>query len=501
MDPEQIYYKSTRSNDAGITSAQAIVKGMAPDGGLYVPEAMPSLDMPVCCYSGMDYPELAYKIMSRFLTDFTEDELRQCIMKAYDEKFDTPLVAPVVKAHDVFFLELFHGATCAFKDMALSLLPHLLTLAVQKAGTNRETVILTATSGDTGKAALESFSNVPGTKIIVFYPSKGVSLVQERQMITQEGANTFVCAIEGNFDDAQTGVKEIFGDMDLNKKLDANNMMFSSANSINIGRLIPQVAYYFNAYIRLLEKGEIAENEEINIVVPTGNFGNILAAYYAKTMGLPVNKLICASNENNVLYDFINTGVYNRMRELKLTMSPSMDILISSNLERLIYELCDRDPVKLSGLFSELANKGVFEIDEEMKEKLSDFWGGYATEKQTLNAISEVYRNHNYLIDTHTAVAYYVYREYAESTSDRTKTVIAATASPFKFPGSVIKAISNNPSEYSGLDEFGLLEKLSLLTGIEVPAPLRGIGSKKILHNNYCTIDSMKDFVTRSLGI
>lgn len=501
MNQEQLLYRSTRSDSEKITSAQAIARGIATDGGLYVPENIPALNMPLCRLAGTDYRGLAYNILSLFFTDYAEDELRSCIKKAYDEKFDTPLVAPVVKVGDVFFLELFHGATCAFKDMALSLLPHILTLAAEKSGNNGQIVILTATSGDTGKAALESFSNVSGTKIIVFYPSKGVSLVQERQMTTQEGVNTFVCAIEGNFDDAQTGVKNIFNNLEFNKKLAEHNMMFSSANSINIGRLVPQIAYYVNAYIKLIEKGEIAEDEEINIVVPTGNFGNILAAYYAKGMGLPVNKLICASNENNVLYEFINTGVYNRMRDLKFTMSPSMDILISSNLERLIYELCDKDTEKLSGLFSDLAQKGVFEINWEMKEKLSDFWGGYATEQQTLDAISGAYNNYNYLMDTHTAVAYFVYREYVESTSDRTKTVIASTASPFKFPGSVIRAISSNPSEYSGLDEFYLLEKLSDMTGLEIPAPLKNIGSRKILHNNHCSAEGMKDFVKTSLGI
>ena len=496
-----ILYTSTRNNQEKITSAQAIVKGIAPDGGLYVPEQIPSIDKPFSELVKMDYRQLSFYIMSKFLTDFTSEELDFCISRAYDEKFDNALIAPLVKVDNMFFLELYHGATAAFKDMALSVLPYLLTTAAKKTAIDKDIVILTATSGDTGKAALESFSNVQGTKIIVFYPNKGVSLIQERQMTTQQGNNTFVCAIEGNFDDAQTGVKNIFNDKDFNELAEKKNYLFSSANSINIGRLIPQIVYYVHAYLRLLQTGEIVEGEEINVVVPTGNFGNILASYYASQMGLPVSRFICASNENNVLYDFINTGVYNKNRQLKLTVSPSMDILISSNLERLIYDLCEKDCLKLVELFDSLAKTGTFSIEEAMKDKLVAFWGGYATEAQTFKAIKQVYQENKYLIDTHSAVGYFVYKEYLESTSDRTKTVIASTASPFKFPGSVLKAISNDFSAYENLDEFEILLKLSEATGLQIPKPLKGIGEKHILHNNICSIPDMKQFVAKVLGL
>jgi threonine synthase len=496
-----VLYASTRSDTEKITSAQAIIKGIAPDGGLYVPERIPAIDVPFSDLVKMNYRQLSLYVMSRFLTDFTSEELEFCISRAYDEKFDNALIAPLVKIDSVFFLELYHGATAAFKDMALSVLPYLLTTALKKGGIKKEIVILTATSGDTGKAALESFSNVTGTKVIVFYPNKKVSPIQERQMTTQEGTNTFVCAIEGNFDDAQTGVKNIFSDEDFNELAGKKNYLFSSANSINIGRLIPQVTYYLHAYLRLLQAGEIKEGEEINVVVPTGNFGNILASYYAKEMGLPVRRFICASNENNVLYDFINTGVYNKNRKLKLTASPSMDILVSSNLERLIYDLCEKDFSKLAGLVDSLAKTGTFSIDESMRDKLVSFWGGYATEAQTFEAIGQAYREHQYLIDTHTAVGYFVYKDYLESTSDRTKTVIVSTASPFKFPKSVLKAISGDYSAYENLDEFEMLLKLSEITGLKIPKPLLGIGEKQILHNSVCSIADMKQFIALTLAL
>jgi threonine synthase len=496
-----ILYTSTRSATEKITSAQAIIKGIAPDGGLYVPERIPVIDVSFSELVKMDYRKLSLYVMSKFLTDFTPEELDFCISRAYDEKFDNTLIAPLVKVDNMFFLELYHGATAAFKDMALSVLPHLLTTALKKIGLKKEIVILTATSGDTGKAALESFSDVMGTKVIVFYPNRRVSPIQERQMTTQEGKNTFVCAIEGNFDDAQSGVKNIFSDMDFNELAGKKNYLFSSANSINIGRLIPQVAYYVNAYMRLLQSGEITEGEEINVVVPTGNFGNILASYYAREMGLPVRRFICASNENNVLYDFINTGVYNKNRKLKLTVSPSMDILVSSNLERLIYDICERDSSKLAVLFDSLAKTGTFSIDEAMKDKLVPFWGGYATETQTFDAIGQAFREHKYLIDTHTAVGYFVYKDYLESTSDRTKTVIASTASPFKFPGSVLKAISSDSSAYENLDEFEMLVKLSEISGLKMPKSLEGIGEKQILHDSVCSIRDMKQFIAEVLGL
>ncbi|HEX7561216.1 MAG TPA: threonine synthase [Candidatus Humimicrobiaceae bacterium] len=501
MKENDILYTSTRSDTEKITSVQAIIKGIAPDGGLYVPERIPAIDVPFSELVKMDYRQLSFYIMSKFLTDFTPEELDFCISRAYDEKFDNALIAPLVKAGNMFFLELYHGATAAFKDMALSVLPYLLTTALKKSGIKKEIVILTATSGDTGKAALESFSGVAGTKVIVFYPKGKVSPIQERQMTTQESKNTFVCAIEGNFDDAQTGVKSIFSDRDFNELAGRKNYLFSSANSINIGRLIPQVAYYVHVYLRLLQSGEITEGEEINVVVPTGNFGNILASYYAREMGLPIGRFICASNENNVLYDFINTGVYNKNRKLKLTASPSMDILVSSNLERLIYDLCERDSSKLAGLFDSLAKTGTFSIDESMRDKLASFWGGYATEAQTFEAIGQAYREHKYLIDTHTAVGYFVYKDYLESTSDKTKTVIASTASPFKFPGSVLKAISGDFSAYENLDEFEMLSKLSEITGLKIPKSLQGMAQKQILHDSVCGIGDMKQFIARTLAL
>lgn len=499
---QELFYKSTRGSVDHVSSSQAIISGIAKDGGLYVPSSFPSINfLTLNKLLELNYKELAKFILSAFLSDYANDEINFCVEKAYDEKFDTPEIAPLKKVGDVFFLELFHGATAAFKDMALSILPYLLIKATNKTSLKKEIVILTATSGDTGKAALESFSNVEGTKIIVFYPNNGVSLIQERQMITQEGNNTFVCAIEGNFDDAQTGVKEIFNDSQLNKLLEEKNYIFSSANSINIGRLLPQVVYYIYAYLKLVSCKEIEIGQEINILVPTGNFGNILAAYYAKKMGLPVQRLICASNENNVLYDFINTGIYDKRRELKLTISPSMDILVSSNLERLIYDISDCNSEYLKNLYNDLNSKGYFKINEEMKEKMASFWAGFATEEQTLNAINKAYYDYNYLIDTHTGVGFHVYNEYKEMTNDKVKTVITSTASPFKFPASVLKAIDKNFDKYKKLNEIDMLQKLSNFTGIEIPKALKGIDTKKILHNNKCEVSEMKDFVKKVLNI
>ena len=381
-----LFYRSTRDDSVRVTASQAILKGLAPDGGLFVPESIPSLDKSLEELSKMSYKEVAYEVMKLMLDDFTEEELKNCIDKAYDSKFDTEEIAPLVKAEGAYFLELFHGATIAFKDMALSILPHLLTTSAKKNDVKNEIVILTATSGDTGKAALAGFADVPGTKIIVFYPKGGVSHVQELQMVTQKGENTSVVAIHGNFDNAQSGVKAIFEDKELAAELDAKGYQFSSANSINIGRLVPQVVYYVYAYAKLLENEEIQAGEEINVTVPTGNFGNILAAYYAKQMGVPIAKLICASNDNKVLFDFFQTGVYDRNREFILTSSPSMDILISSNLERLIYKIAGADAAKDVTLMQNLAAEGKYEITDEMKAQLKDFYGNYASEKETAEA-------------------------------------------------------------------------------------------------------------------
>ena len=370
-----LLYQSTRNTDETVTASAAILKGLADDGGLYVPQSIPTLDVDLAALSKMSYQEIAYEVMKLFLTDFSEEELKDCIKKAYDQKFDTPQIAPVREANGTWYLELFHGSTIAFKDMALSILPHLMTTAAKKNQIKEEIVILTATSGDTGKAALAGFANVPGTKIIVFYPKDGVSAVQEMQMITQKGNNTYVIGIEGNFDDAQTGVKKIFGNKQLAMELKEKGYRFSSANSINIGRLVPQIVYYVYSYVELIRKGVLKEGEELNVVVPTGNFGNILAAYYAKEMGIPIHKLICASNENKVLYDFFTTGIYDRNREFILTTSPSMDILISSNLERLIFKIAGEDAKKNQSFMTSLKETGCYQITPEMKKRLSDFVG------------------------------------------------------------------------------------------------------------------------------
>lgn len=487
-----IFYQSTRESSTKVLSSEAIVRGICEDGGLFVPNLLPKLDKKLDELKSMNYRELAFYIMSKFFTDFKEDELKECINKAYDDKFDTTVIAPLVKKTDVNFLELFHGPTIAFKDMALSILPHLLKTAAKNLNIDKEIVILTATSGDTGKAALEGFANVEGVKIIVFFPQDGVSEIQRMQMLTQEGENTYVVGVKGNFDDCQTGVKNIFNDREFNKRLDDNNIVFSSANSINIGRLVPQIVYYFYSYIGMCNSGEINTGDKINVVVPTGNFGNILAAFYAKTMGLPINKLICASNENNVLYDFINTGVYDKRRELKLTISPSMDILVSSNLERLLVSLNDGNREEIKNLMDSLNNKGIYEISDKMRKGLESFYGGYSTEKETYNTIKEVFETDKYLIDTHTAVAYSVYEKYKKETQDNTKTVVISTASPFKFTRSVMQAIDERYDEFT---DFELIDKMSKLSGIKVPVAIKDINKRKIRHSRICEITDMKSVV------
>jgi len=493
-----LYYKSTRSSKEKILPSRAIVNGIAGDGGLYIPSSFPKIDKPFLQLKEMDYRQLAFYIMKKYLTDFSDEELKSCVDSAYDAKFDSPLIAPLTKAGEVFFLELYHGLTLAFKDMALSILPHILKVSVSKLNIGKDIIILTATSGDTGKAALEGFANVDGTKIIVFYPKEGVSQIQERQMTTQEGNNTYVIAIEGNFDDAQTGVKRIFNDKEFNRILNNNGYMFSSANSINIGRLIPQIVYYIYAYVKLLKLGEISSGEKINVVVPTGNFGNILSSYYAKKMGLPINKFICASNENNVLYDFINTGIYDKQRELKVTSSPSMDILISSNLERLLYDLCDNDAGMVNGLIGELNKSGRYEINSKMKNKLGNFYGEFTTDSETIEAIREVFKDFNYLIDTHTAVGYDVYKKYIKATGDKTKTVIASTASAFKFPESIIGAID---SKFRVSDKFALIERMAEITNKTIPKGIKDIGRRKILHNTVCKQEQMKSVISEILDL
>ncbi len=493
-----LFYRSTRNDNVKVTASQAILKGLAADGGLFVPESIPTLDKSLEELSKMSYADVAYEVMKLMLDDFTEEELRSCINKAYDSKFDTTEIAPIVKADGAYFLELFHGSTIAFKDMALSILPHLLITSAKKNNVKNDIVILTATSGDTGKAALAGFADVKGTKIIVFYPKNGVSPIQEKQMVTQKGDNTYVIGINGNFDDAQTGVKNIFGDKELEKVMNEAGYQFSSANSINIGRLVPQIVYYVYAYARLLAKGEIKAGEKINAVVPTGNFGNILAAFYAKNMGLPINKLICASNENKVLYDFFSTGTYDRNREFILTTSPSMDILISSNLERLIYRIAGNNAEKNAELMKSLKDTGKYEVTPAMKEQLGDFYGNYATEAEDAATIKKIYENDNYIIDTHTSVAATVYEKYKKETGDETKTVIASTASPYKFTRSVMNAID---TKYDTMSDFELVDELCKLSNVKVPQAIEDIRTAPVLHDTVCEVNEMCDNVKRILGI
>ncbi len=494
----EVLYRSTRGGAESVKASQAILKGLPDDGGLFVPDCIPVLDKSLEELSKMSYQEVAYEVMKLFLTDFTEEELKNCINRAYDAKFDTEEIAPLVEAQGTYYLELFHGSTIAFKDMALSILPHLLTTSAKKNNIQNEIVILTATSGDTGKAALAGFAEVEGTRIIVFYPKNGVSPIQEKQMVTQKGENTFVVGIHGNFDDAQTGVKKIFGDKELAAEMDQKGFQFSSANSINIGRLVPQIVYYVYAYVKLLAEDRVTEGEKINVVVPTGNFGNILAAFFAKNMGLPIAKLICASNENKVLYDFFSTGVYDRNREFMLTTSPSMDILISSNLERLIYRICGNDAEKNAAFMRQLSETGKYEITEEMKHQLDEFYGNYADEAETAKAIKDLYEDCGYVIDTHTAVAASVYKKYVAETKDETKTVIASTASPYKFTTNVLGAID---AKYNELSDFEQVDELAKVANVTVPNAIEEIRNAPIRHKNVCEVNEMKQVVKNFLGI
>lgn len=491
-------YVSTRNNKLNATASQAIANGISKEGGLFVPENIPNLcaaDFEALCK--LDYKGRAKYILKYFLTDFSEEEIDYCVSGAYTASFENDEPAPIAKlGKNINMLELWHGPTCAFKDLALQLLPYLLTTAANKVNFGKETVILVATSGDTGKAALEGFADVENTKIIVFYPSDGVSPMQKLQMDTQVGENVYVCAIKGNFDDAQTGVKKIFTDKTIIEKLGNANKLFSSANSINWGRLVPQIIYYVSAYCDLINN-ENLENG-FNVVVPTGNFGNILAAYYAKVMGVPINKLICASNANNVLTDFINTGVYDRNRSFYTTISPSMDILISSNLERMLFELSGKDSDKVAALQAELAEKGIFEIDDTMKAQVKElFYGGCCDDEKTISTISKVFKEYGYLADTHTAVALAVYEDYLKATGDDIPVVIASTASPYKFAKSVLSAIGEELSE----DEFAVLKKLSDKTKTEIPAPIKNLEKATVRFKNIAEKQDMPEVVLNYLGL
>lgn len=493
-----LMYSSTRNHNSRVTASQAILQGLSRDGGLYVPERIPALNKTLDEMARLDYKGLAYEILKLFLTDYTEEELKYCIESAYDDKFDTPVIAPLSRVGHAYYLELFHGATIAFKDMALSILPHLLKTAAKKNNINDEIIILTATSGDTGKAALAGFADVKGTQIIVFYPKNGVSPIQEKQMVTQKGSNTHVIGVHGNFDDTQSGVKAIFNNRELADRMKENGYRFSSANSINIGRLLPQIVYYVHAYVSLYRDGRISKDEKINFVVPTGNFGNILAGYYAKSMGLPINKLICASNENKVLFDFFTTGIYDRNREFILTTSPSMDILISSNLERLIYHASGNDDTWTAGLMKSLAEKGRYEVTQKMRDNMQDFLGGYASMSDTQEIIRKTYTEHGYVMDPHTAVAAHVYEKYWNETKDCSQTVIISTASPYKFSECVLEAVHVGGIPSDDYEQAALMEKIS---GTGMPRAIKELRNAQILHKKVCKADKMQAEVEEILKI
>ena len=494
-----LVYHSTRNSEETATASEAILKGLTSDGGLFVPDSIPKLNVALEDLTKMSYQEIAYAVMKEFLTDFTEEELKTCINNAYDSKFDTEEIAVTKKVDGAYYLELFHGATIAFKDMALSILPHLLVTSARKNNVKNEIVILTATSGDTGKAALAGFADVPGTKIIVFYPKSGVSPIQEKQMVTQKGDNTYVIGIKGNFDDAQTGVKKMFSNKELAKVMNDNGFQFSSANSINIGRLVPQVVYYVKAYADLLKQGALKAGEPMNVVVPTGNFGNILASYYAKQMGIPIGKFVCASNKNKVLFDFFETGKYDRNREFYVTTSPSMDILISSNLERMIYRIAGNDAKQCAKFMAALTKDGEYVITDAMKAELSEFFGAFGSEEETAVKIKEVYDKEGYVMDTHTAVAAVAYDKYKAATGDdKTPTIIASTASPYKFTRSVMDAI--DPA-YDAEDDFELVDELNKVSKTEIPKAIEEIRTAPVLHDTVCETVAMEDEVKKILGI
>ena len=493
-------YNSTRDSGCIVTAAQAIAQGISQEGGLFVPETLPVLSREdLEKMVGMSYNEKAKMVLSRFLTDFTSEELDYCVDNVYnDRKFDSANISEISRVGEsAYLLELWHGPTCAFKDMALQLLPYLMTTSSRKTAPDKEIVVLVATSGDTGKAALEGFADVPHTRMLVFYPENGVSEMQKLQMTTQSGENVSVCAIKGNFDDAQSGVKKIFTDPVIEAELAKNGQMFSSANSINWGRLVPQIVYYIAAYTTLVEQGEIAMGETVNVTVPTGNFGNILAAYYAKLMGLPVGKLICASNRNRVLTDFIRTGVYDRNRDFYTTTSPSMDILISSNLERLLYQLCGKDDAVIRDWFGKLASEGKYTVSDSVKEKLqADFWGGFCDDEQTAATIRKTFEDYGYLCDTHTAVAVKVYQDYTAETGDKSKCIIASTASPYKFNDAVLTAISD---EEIPADPFEQAEMLSRISGTTPPASLMELKTKKVRFTDSVEKEQMVEKVKEML--
>lgn len=485
-------YISTRGGVDAITGGQAVIKGIASDGGLYVPTEIPKLAYPLERYSSMTYKQIAASVLGQFFPEFTSDEMKMAVDKAYDGKFDVPELVELKKVDDMYLLELFHGPTLAFKDMALSFLPELMNLSLQKEGKNGKIIILTATSGDTGKAALAGFKNKDGISIMVFYPEDGVSDLQRLQMTTEDGENCFVGAIKGNFDDAQTAIKTLFNDRELEKQIADMGYSFSAANSINIGRLTPQIVYYVYSYAKLVRDGNIKNGDKINVVVPTGNFGNILAAYYAKEMGLPINKFICASNDNNVLFDFFETGEYNRNRDLVTTTSPSMDILISSNLERLLYEVAGRDTGKVKELMDNLGEDGVYTISDDVKKRLCDFYGSYSTEQDVKDTIRGLFDKTGYLVDTHTAVAVNSYIKYKNETGDNTPSVIASTASPFKFSSAVCDALG---IDISSADFYDQSKMISEKAKISLPEQVEKLKNSPVRFTGSYSKDEMRDVV------
>ncbi|MBR1812077.1 MAG: threonine synthase [Clostridia bacterium] len=496
-------YTSTRDKSVRISAAEAITKGISADGGLFVPAEIPAVSLDfITSLCEKSYVERAVAVLKLFLEEFSEAEIRAYAEGAYlGGKFSSDAIAPLVAVNDrLNILELWHGPTCAFKDMALQILPYLLTGSAKKIHNDKKIIILVATSGDTGKAALEGFRDVDGTGILVFYPVDGVSPMQKLQMTTQQGDNVGVCAIKGNFDDAQSGVKAIFTDADVKKVLADHGYAFSSANSINWGRLVPQIVYYFSAYADMLSLGKIKAGDAINVTVPTGNFGNILAAYYAKRMGLPVNKLICASNANNVLTDFINTGVYDRNRQFYTTISPSMDILISSNLERLLFMLTGEDDAKIRDLFGKLAKDGKYDVGADVAAAVKAlFAAGCCDDAATKNTIGSLFAESHYLSDTHTAVAVSVYEDYRKNTGDTTPNVIVSTANPYKFSASVLDAVTKG--NYKAADEFAMVEELIAVTGVDAPAQLSSLRGKTPRFTAVCEKSEMQAEVYKMLGI
>lgn len=497
-------YISTRGNFHPVPASEAIRLGMVPGGGLFVPQRIPNFDQTSLQeIMGQSYHGIAQSILQLFLDDFTQEEVKDIVEKSYNRNnFTHPDIAPLVALEEnAYILELWHGPTAAFKDMALQIMPRLLTKSIEKTGSQKEVVILVATSGDTGKAALEGFKNIPGVRIIVFYPHGGVSKVQELQMTTAEGENVSVVAVKGNFDDCQTGVKKLFADEDFNQLLASHEKVFSSANSINWGRLLPQIVYYFWGYAQMLQSAQIFLGEEINIVVPTGNFGNILAAYYAYLMGLPVHKLICASNENKVLTDVINRGLYDRRRDFYKTSSPSMDILISSNFERFLFEISGHNGEKINKWYQKLNDQGYFQVEDVYLKKWQRILiGDFAIDAETSETIKEIWKRKKYLLDTHTAVGVKVYQNYIQESGDNRKTIIDATANPYKFNRAVLQSIGGEKA-IKGLDEFAILQELNKLTRVPIHGALQNLDKKKVFYDKVIEKEEIKSAVKELLQL